>query len=130
MKLVKKYLTQIRYALFGIITTVVSIYSFFLFTDVLNWNYMLANILAWVLATGCSFLGNKFYVFRSEQTDIVKEVLQFFSLRVFSLILELFCLLLFIDLMHIDILVAKLITHCIVVSVNYIASHFYIFNNR
>ena len=48
-KIYKKYEEIINYLIFGVLTTVVSILSYALFTRFLHFNYILSNVLSWII---------------------------------------------------------------------------------
>jgi len=88
----KAHKEGILYLIFGGLTTLISILSFWLFSLMLGEErYLLSNFLSWVLAVIFAFVTNKTLVFGSKKTDkstLLREGLEFLGARVFSLGLE------------------------------------------
>lgn len=134
----------INYIIFGVLTTVVNFIVYWLFNRILGKNYYLvSNVIAWIAAVAFAYVTNKVLVFESKVTQpkaLVKEIVEFFIARLFSLGIEEAGLLILVDLMmfkNISFelftfnitgeLVAKIILALVVVVLNYIFSKFIIF---
>ena len=130
--LLRRLLTRelILYVVFGLLTTAVSIVTFHLCEALVH--YTVANIISWVLAVSFAYVTNRIFVFRSENRGarLVKEIALFFAARLFSLAVEEGGLVLLIDLLHMDSLIAKLILQVVVVVLNYILSKLVIFKKK
>ncbi|MCL1796300.1 MAG: GtrA family protein, partial [Clostridia bacterium] len=72
--LYQKHGDILRYLAVGGITTVINLVSFWILNTLLALHYNIANVLAQLLAITFAFLGNKWFVFRS-QTEGVKALL-------------------------------------------------------
>lgn len=94
LKKIWRFLTapeMLLYILFGILTTAVNILSFGLLRDVLQWQLLTANTLAWVLSVAFAFLTNKVFVFRSKSFAaklVLRELVSFVGARLFSLAVD------------------------------------------
>ena len=131
-KVLRKLLTRevIVYIVFGVLTTVVNFIAFYLFNDLMKLHYLWANALAWVVAVAFAFVTNKQFVFESRSWALkttLREALGFTGGRVLSLLLEQGGLLLFVELMHIQEMIAKVILAVVVVIVNYVFSKLWVF---
>lgn len=129
-KLYTKYKEIFLYLVFGVLTTVINIVSFWLLNDILKIEYKISNVIAWILAVIFAFLTNKTIVFESKnknKEEITKEVITFFIARLFSLVVDMVIMILMIDIININSLVAKIISNVVVVVINYIFSKFIIF---
>lgn len=125
MNVLKKILNKetVLYLIFGILTTIVNIVSFFLFNKLFN--YKLSNIIAFILAIVFAYITNKKYVFESkkeEKTEIIKEFIFFIGSRLFTFVLDMLLMVLFIEVLFIDVLISKIIVNIIVIILNYILS--------
>ena len=129
----------ILYLVFGGLTTLISIVSFWIFSLIFGEDkYLLSNFLSWVLAVIFAFFTNKTLVFGSLKTDrktLLREGLEFLLARVFSLGLEEGGLWLMLDIFGMeDIpsgdLIAKVLMSVIVILVNYLISKFIIFKKK
>ena len=134
----------INYIIFGVLTTVVNFIVFWLFNRLLGKNYyLISNVIAWVAAVAFAYITNKIWVFESKVTKpkaLIKEIVEFFVARLFSLGVEEAGLLIFVDLLKFKNLsfelftfaitgeiLAKIILAVVVVILNYIFSKFIIF---
>ena len=127
--LYKKYEEIIKYLFFGVLTTLVSILSYALFTRLFNINYLISNVLSWILAVLFAFITNKLYVFKSETNnkDLVKEIIKFFEFRILSLLIELVIMYLFVDILKLNDMIVKIIAQVIVIVLNYVFSKVFVF---
>lgn len=114
----KKHKETILYLFFGTLTTFVNIISYLFFTRVVSLNFIIANILAWILAVLFAYFTNKFFVFESKVIEIAflfKEFLSFVSFRLFSGITEMLIMYIMIDLLFINDIIVKVFTNIIVI---------------
>lgn len=117
----------ISYVIFGILTTLVNILVYLLFARLIGLNYIISNILAWFFSVLFAYITNRIWVFESENTNIFKEIILFFSGRLFSGIVDTVLMFVFIDLLFVGDSISKIIIQVIVVALNYIISKFIVF---
>ncbi len=139
-KLCEKFLTKeiILYLVFGILTTIVNIGSFWLSSDILlvsiqneDLNITISNIIAFILSVLFAFFTNKYYVFEDKEKGNTLSQLTTFTLsRIFTFTFEMIGILLFVNLLHVDKLLSKVIFSFIVVILNYIFSKLLIFKKN
>ncbi len=91
-RIVRQYRELIVYLVFGVLTTVVNLVSFY-FLEQYNSgaSYLINNAIAWVIAVVFAFVTNKLYVFRSSSFKaslLVREISEFLGARVFSFLVE------------------------------------------
>ena len=125
MNISKKILNKetFLYLIFGILTTIVNIVSFFLFNKLFD--YKLSNIIAFILAIVFAYITNKKYVFESkkeEKTEIIKEFIFFIGSRLFTFVLDMLLMVLFIEALFMNVLISKIIANIFVIILNYILS--------
>ncbi len=125
-----KYKEIINYLFIGGCTTIVSILSYTIFLKIFNIHYQISNILSWILAVIFAYFTNKTFVFNSKNKNILKELFLFVKYRVYSLIVDMVCMYLLIDLLKIDDLIAKIIVQIIIVIINYIFSKLFVFKKK
>lgn len=126
----KKYEEIINYLIFGVLSTVISIASFALFNKVFHIHYNVCNILSWILAVSFAFVTNKLYVFKSKETNIIKDLIKFFASRIATLIIEVIIMFIMVDLIKIDEMISKVIAQIIVIILNYVFSKIFVFNKK
>lgn len=128
--LYKKYEEIIKYLFFGVLTTLVSILSYALFTRLFSINYLISNVLSWILAVLFAFITNKLYVFKSETTNIFKELIKFFEFRILSLLIESVIMYLFVDVLNLNDMIIKIIAQGVVIVLNYVFSKVFVFQSK
>lgn len=116
----------IRYGIFGVLTGVVNLGIYFLFSQVLGIYYLISNVFAWFLSVLFAYLTNRFWVFESKN-NILKEIILFFSGRLFSGLVDIGLMFIFVDILSIGDFISKIIVVIIVVILNYLFSKLLIF---
>ena len=146
-ELIIKYKEILLYLIFGVLTTAVSIFSFWLFGLFIPSNlYLITNVISWVIAVIFAFVTNKLFVFESKKwgkAELGSEIPKFLGARIFSLVIEELGLILFIDLLKFSEisktvigfeitgeLIAKIIMAFVVIVLNYFFSKFMIFKKK
>lgn len=142
-----KYKEIITYIIFGVLTTVVNFFAFWLFTKILGENlYLVNNAIAWVIGVVFAYITNKLFVFESKSWNlklITKEITGFLGARIFSFLVEEGGMFLFISVLglgekSLELLgftitgqfIVKLLLAVIVVVLNYVFSKFIIFKQQ
>ena len=129
LKKIWRFLTapeMLLYILFGILTTAVNILSFGLLRDVLQWQLLTANTLAWVLSVAFAFLTNKVFVFRSKSFAaklVLRELVSFVG----ALAVDTAGMWLLVDVLTWNDWLAKVLMNVIVIVLNYVFSKLFIF---
>ena len=132
--LIKKVCTKevILYIVFGIITTVVNLGTFYIMNSLLLWDENVSNIIAIVLAVLFAYITNKDLVFHSEARKIKERLIQFFKFmlgRAFTMVVEFFgCLVLFQT--SIPNIVSKCLVTVVVIVLNFFISKFFAFKTN
>ena len=130
-KLYIKYKEIIWYLVFGILTTIVSLITYFLLTytviDVNN-SFMLqiANIISWVTSVTFAYFTNKKYVFKKKEKSI-REALTFYLSRLSTLLLDMLLMFILVTKLNMNDKICKLIIQIIIIILNYILSKLLVF---
>lgn len=133
-KIIKKFLTKeiIFYAIFGVLTTIVNLGSFYIFTNILKWEENISNIIAITLAVLFAYITNKDLVFHSEaenKKEKINEFLKFIAGRAFTMVVEFVgCFLLFMT--PIPQMISKCFVTVIVIILNFFISKFFAFKKK
>lgn len=133
-KIIKKVFSKevILYGIFGVLTTIVNIGSFFILSNILKIDENISNVIAIVLAVLFAYFTNKDLVFHSEAKNInerLKEFAKFMSGRAVTMIIEWGgCALLFLT--PIPQMVSKLAMTVIVIILNFFISKFFAFRKK
>lgn len=124
-----KYREVISYLFFGGCTTLINIVSFFLLR-LINCPLFISNLFAWIISVFFAFVTNKIFVFESKDKNknkVIFECLSFFFFRVVSLIFDMGCMYLLINVLSVNELVSKIISNVFVIIINYVFSKLIIF---
>ena len=133
LDLMKKYREVILYLIFGVLTTLVNLISYFLLTDVAGVNYLFSNVLAWVLSVLFAYGTNRVWVFQSQAKGtaaIIKEMVSFFGARLFSGGLDMGIMFVCVSLIGLPDGVIKILSNILVIVLNYLFSKLWIFKKR
>lgn len=145
------------YLIFGVLTTIVSIVSYFIVNSIFSDNRFsttISTVLSWVFAVAFAFVTNKLFVFNSKSLNpalVLKEAVGFVSARLVSLGFELVWMILTVDVLfkylpNLHLLeliaamlgftyfnfyqfIAKCIANVFVLIMNYIFSKLFIFKS-
>ena len=121
------------YGIFGALSTLLDVGLFWFFANVINFHYLVANAIAWILAIVFSFLVNKYFVFESKsfKKEVwVKESVEFFSARSLACGVDMGGMYLLVSFLGVNKNYAKLIVTFMVIVINYVLSKFWIFNKK
>ena len=124
-----KYKEVLLYLLFGGLTTIVNILTFYIFRK-LNVELYISNIIAWIISVLFAFITNKLFVFESKnktKKENIKEITSFFGFRLLSLVFDMGAMFLLINILKINDLLSKIFDNILVVILNYIFSKLFIF---
>lgn len=132
-ELYQKYKDVIPYAVFGVLTTAVNVAVYWCASHVLQLETMQSTFIAWFLAVLFAYVTNRKWVFHSEAHEfsaICKECVAFFSCRIGTGVVDWLCMFVFVDVLHINDMVIKVIANVIVIVLNYVASKVIIFRKK
>lgn len=125
-----KYKEFILYIVFGVLTTVVSISSYYICSEILNIHYLVSNIISWILSVIFAYFTNRVWVFESKIknfSDILKEMFTFVNCRLLSGVIDMATMFVLVEAIHINDMYAKIFTQFIVVILNYVLSKLIVF---
>lgn len=133
-ELLKKILTKevILYIVFGVLTTLVNLVSFYVMNSLLHWDENIANFIAILLAVIFAYITNKDLVFHANAKDFKEKFQQFckFMLgRAFTMVLEFVGGLILFNLPIPNIIIKAGLT-VIVIILNFFISKFFAFKNN
>ncbi len=121
------------YLFFGGLSFFVSLASFYLLHDKAGINELVANVLAWILATTFAYLTNRYWVFdgsTSSTADLLKQIASFYLARVATLAIEELIIFLFISILSFPAMAVKTAAQIIVIILNYIFSKRFVFRGK
>ena len=130
--LYRKYKEILLYLFFGVLTTGISIGSYWLFCRA-GVDPLAANVLSWILAVLFAYVTNSIWVFEAKPAglkDRISQMAGFFGGRVATLLMEVAVLLVGIKWMGGDEMAVKIIAQVLVLVGNYLISKFLVFGGR
>ena len=137
LKYYKKYDEIINYLIFGVLTTVVTIITYAIFTNTFlssksALDIQIANVLSWIIAVTFAYLTNRKYVFKSKAqgSKRIKEIINFFLARISSLLVELLFMYVTVTVLSYNDFICKIIAQAIVIIFNYVCSKLIIFKKE
>ena len=132
-KLIIKYRHFILYAVFGVLTTVVNIASYWVCTRLFHMPTVPATVAAWIIAVLFAYLTNRRLVFESGAEggkEILIECAKFFAMRAATGVLDIVFMYVTVDMLHWNDVLMKVISNVIVIVLNYLASRLFVFRKK
>lgn len=139
IELYKKYEEVINYLVMGVLATVVNlaVKYLLLFTvlDASNATQLqIAVVISWIAACLFAYVTNRIVVFKSKSKNILKEFISFVLARVFTLVLEMLIMFIFVTYLKLNsdiwVIIWSLVAQVVVIVVNYILSKLIIFKKK
>lgn len=131
-EIIKRNREIISYLIIGVLTTIVSLISYYLLTiTILSPNNPLeltiANIISWIISVLFAYITNRKYVFQSKDKKILKEASKFTLSRVTTLLIDILLMFIFVSILHFNDKIIKLLVQIIIIILNYIFSKLLVF---
>lgn len=131
--LICKHKDFILYVVFGVLSTVVNIVSYWFLAHLISWDTNASNILAWFLTVLFVYFTNRKWVFHSTAStakEYIKEIISFFSCRIATGVLDWVCMFVFVTLLAFNDMLIKVLSNILVIILNYVASKLIIFRQK
>ena len=134
-KLYIKYKEIINYLIVGVLTTIVSLSTYYLLVfTILNpensIQLQIANIVSWIVSVAFAYVTNRKYVFESKEKNKLKEAGMFFSARVLTLLLDMAIMFVGVTVLHLNDKIFKLISQVTITISNYLISKLFVFKKN
>lgn len=129
----KKYKPFIMYLLFGCLTTIINLGSYYVVYNKMGINNVLSTIYAWCVAVLFAFFTNKIFVFKSETFEhdvFFRELVSFFACRLLTGGIDLAIMYISVDVFSLNEMVWKLVANIIVIIINFVVSKIFIFKSK
>lgn len=131
-EIIKRNREIISYLIIGVLTTIVSLISYYLLTITLlspnnPLELTIANIISWIISVLFAYITNRKYVFQSKDKNILKEASKFTLSRVTTLIIDILLMFIFVSILHFNDKIIKLLVQIIIIILNYIFSKLLVF---
>lgn len=135
IELLKKYEEIIRYLIVGVLTTVVSLITYYIcvftFLDPkVALELQIANIISWICSVAFAYITNRIFVFKSKSNKLLKEISSFVSSRIVTLLLDMGMMFLMVTLLNMNDKISKIIVQVVVIILNYVLSKIFVFKKK
>ena len=131
-ELFSKYKEMLLYLFFGGCTTLVNIVVYYICSRV-GLGTAASTVIAWVFSVLFAYITNRNFVFKSKAfgfSAILKETAGFFLCRLLTGLLDLVIMVVFVDFLHLNDMVIKVLSNIVVITLNYVASKLLIFREN
>lgn len=134
-ELLKKYEEIIRYLIIGVLTTVVSLLTYYLLSYTVldpkvTLQLQITNIISWIASVTFAYFTNRKYVFKVQEQKNLKEASKFYVSRLTTLVLDMLLMQIFVIKLKFNDKIIKLIVQVIIIVLNYILSKFLVFKSK
>ena len=129
----EKFKEPLLYLFFGGLTTLLSIFLYWLFAHPLGLPPLIANVFSWVLCVAFAYVTNRSWVFRDKARGakgILREAASFTAGRLATLGLEELILWLGITVLGVGDLAVKIAAQVLTIVGNYVISKFLVFKKK
>ena len=126
----KKLWEIFSYLFFGGLTFLVNCVTYFLFLRVFGMNYLISNLISWIISVLFAYITNKLWVFQARNktySETLKELFLFFAARIITLGLDMGSLSFCLEILKTNNIIAKFVSQFIVIVSNYAFSKLVIF---
>lgn len=121
-----------RYLVFGALTTIVNILTFAIF-NAFGFPTLVSNTIAWIVGVIFAYITNKYCVFDAKtksKKDGAREVTSFVIARLITLGIESVMMWFFVDILHWNAILMKVIANIVVIILNFVFSKLFIFKKN
>ena len=121
-QLLNKYMAGLfGYLIVGGLATIVEWAGFWLFSEKLSIEYLLATALAFAISTFANWLFGRLLVFRGkQQQSLLREILSVYLASIVGLLLNLLIMFLLVQLLGVEKMIAKMAATVLVFTYNYL----------
>ena len=135
MRFYLKYKEIINYLIFGVLTTIVSLCTYYLLVfTLLDPNkaieLQIANIISWIVSVSFAYITNRRYVFESKNQNRLKEATSFVTSRLLTLVLDMAIMALGVTILKFNDKLVKLVSQVLVIISNYVLSKLFVFKKK
>ncbi|GAA4296419.1 GtrA family protein [Anaerocolumna aminovalerica] len=123
----------IRYIIFGGLTTLVNLCSYFVFRTFVKMNVNKANIISIIIAILFAYTVNSKFVFESNCNNLKEkfyEFIKFISARISTMLIEVIGVFIFVNLLQFNDFISKILIQFVVLVLNYVFSKLIVFKTE
>ena len=120
----------IRYIFFALISSSINIAMYYITYTFIIESVVLSNIVAYTFSIIFQFITNKKLVYKNCSQKYIKEFLSFCMIKVLAFIIDTSVLYLLVDCVHINNILAKIISNCSTTISNYTLNQKIVFKDE
>jgi len=120
----------IRFCLVGVCNTAVDFFIFWTMTEWVRLSVYIAQVMAYCIATGNSYLLNSSWTFGNGRHYSWSQFIKFIAVNLTSLLTSLLLLFIFNDIMNWDKMVTKVVIAFFTFAINYLGNRFWVFHYK
>lgn len=116
-----KYKELIKYMIVSSVSVLANVAVYFAFERLLHFNYIVCNVIAWIVSVFLAFVMNKEMVFKykcKDKLDFLKKMTNFYLFRIASLLIDTLVLTICLNIGIIDV-ISKFISNFSTTFVNF-----------
>lgn len=125
-----EYIKIIKYAIVGVANTLIDWAVYVVLTKFISIEPWIANVVGYVAGMVSSFVGNKFFTFKTKNTKTGIELVKFVIINMISLGVSTGVVALTTSVWSWNKYIAKILSTGTSMTVNYIGSRFFVFENK
>ena len=128
-----KYKEIINYLIFGVLTTVVSLVTYYICVyTFINpeeaVQLQIANVISWFFGVTFAYITNRKFVFESNEQNKIKEASKFVTTRIATLLMDMAIMFIGVTLLKFNDKIIKIVSQVVVIIANYLLSKIIVFN--
>ena len=124
-----KIIELIKYGFWGCVSTGINLIIFYAFLFC-RMQYIVANVISYIIAVGFSFWFNNKFVFKENNDNNLKKGIKFFLMRGISIIVDSGLLIILCEKLGINVFVSKILDSAIIIVCTFVISKLFIFQQN
>ena len=120
----------VKFSLVGLSNTIIDFGTYLLFTRIVGWHFVFANVMAFLLAASWSFVWNRRWTFRSSDPRVQHQYVKFLVVSAVGLVLTTAILYVLVEYAGMADILAKVIAVSAVLIWNFFINRFWTFRHR
>lgn len=124
-----KFMQFIKFGFVGAVNTLTSLAIYYLLV-LIDIDYILSTIIGYVISSIVGYILNKLWVFKSKGDKVYRSIIKFYVIYGFSLLLNVGCMYLWINILSLTKYIAPVLTLCITIPFNFIFSKMWVFKSN
>ena len=130
-----KYKEIINYLIFGVLTTIVSLVTYYICVYTIldpdnAVQLQIANVISWIISVTFAYITNRKFVFESKEKNKIKEASKFVTSRIATLLMDMAIMYVGVTVLRFNDKIMKLISQVVVIVMNYILSKILVFKKE